>query len=255
MRNLRTKIMALSLASGLIGVLTWPAVPETYGAKTYDDCVALVAANPAQAEVEADRWAQEGGGTPALHCRALALLAQGARRRAAGLMVAIASDDRTLPDEVRSEILIEAGEVFLGLGELELGHSVAARALLLAQEPRAALTLSARLKAEQGDWLGAVNALDGALALGAPDADLLVLRASARLRLGDRVAARADLLWATEIAPDLASVWLERGALEEAGGDRDAARAAWLQAIDLDRDGAVGDTARLRLQRMDAGGN
>jgi tetratricopeptide (TPR) repeat protein len=255
MRDLRTKITILALAFGLIGALAGPAAPETYGAKTYDDCVALVAANPAQAEVEADRWAQEGGGTPALHCRALALLAQGAGRRAAELMVRIATDDRTLPDEVRSEILIEAGEIFLGLGELDFVRSIAARALLLAREPRAALTLSARLKAEQGNWLGAANDLDGALARGEPDAGLLVLRASARRRLGDRVAARADLLWATEIAPDLASAWLERGALEEAGGDRDAARAAWLKAIDLDRDGAVGDAARLRLQRMDAGGN
>lgn len=250
MRYLRTKITALSLTLGLIGVLTGPAAPETY-----DDCVALVAANPVKAEVEAELWAQEGGGTPAQHCRALALLAQGARHRAAGLMVEIASDDRTLPDEVRSEILVEAGEIFLGLGELELGRRVAARALLLAREPRAALTLSARLKAGQGDWKGAVNDLDGALALGAPVADLLVLRASARRHLGDRVAAQADLLWATEIDPELASIWLERGALEEANSDRDAARAAWLKAIELDRDGVIGDAARLRLQRMDTGGN
>ena len=83
-------------------------------------------------------------------------------------------------------------------------------------------------------------------------ASLLVLRASARLRLGERVAARADLLWATEIAPDLASVWLERGILEAATDNRDAARAAWLRAIELDRDGYVGDAAQLRLQRMEA---
>jgi hypothetical protein len=57
----------------------------------------------------------------------------------------------------------------------------------------------------------------------------------------------------------MASVWLERGVLEAAGdgGDasRDAARAAWLKAIELDRDGVVGEAARLRLQRMEAGGN
>jgi hypothetical protein len=50
-------------------------------------------------------------------------------------------------------------------------------------------------------------------------------------------------------------VWLERGALEEANSDRGAARSAWLKAIELDREGVVGDAARLRLQRMDAGGN
>jgi len=243
MDHLRMIIPAVLMA----GVLAGPAP-----AGTYDDCVALIATDPAKADLEAHRWAQAGGGTPARHCRALALLAQGAGRRAAELMVEIAADDRTLPDEVRSEMLIEAGEIYLGLGELALGHSVASRALLLAREPRPALALSARLKASRGDWQGAVNDLDGALARGEPDAGLLVLRASARLHLGERVAARADLLWATEIAPELAAVWLERGALEAASGARDAARAAWLRAIELDRDGVVGAAARLRLQTMEA---
>jgi tetratricopeptide (TPR) repeat protein len=247
MRHLRTIIPPLALVVGLIGASAGLAA-----AGPYDDCVALAGTDPARAEVEAQRWAQAGGGTPARHCRALALLAQGAGHRAAELMVAIAADDRTLPDEVRSEILIEAGEIYLGLDELARGHGVAARALLLAREPRAALTLSARLKAAEGDWQGAVNDLDGALARGEPDAGLLVLRASARLHLGEQVAARADLLWAAEIAPELASVWLERGALEALGGDRDAARAAWLRAIELDRNGIVGEAARLRLQTMDA---
>ncbi|MFQ5567407.1 MAG: hypothetical protein ACE5EU_13725, partial [Paracoccaceae bacterium] len=136
MRRLRTIIPVLALAVAIAG---------SAAAGPYDDCVALAGTDPARAEVEAQRWAQAGGGTPAQHCRALALLAQGAERRAAELMVAIAADDRTLPDEVRSEMLIEAGEIYLGLGELGLGREVASRALLLAREPRAALTLSARL--------------------------------------------------------------------------------------------------------------
>jgi len=58
---------------------------------------------------------------------------------------------------------------------------------------------------------------------------------------------------ASEIAPDLASVWLERGALEAASDAKDAARAAWLKAIELDRDGIIAEAAQLRLQRMEAG--
>ena len=253
MGDLRTIIPLLALVSAF--GLAWAGIGIGVGpaaAGTYDDCIAMVGSDPAQADIEAERWVQAGGGAPARHCRALALLAKGAERRAAELMVEIATDDRTLPDEVRSDMLVEAGQIYLGLGDLALGRSVASRALLLARAPRAALTLSARLKAAQADWQGAVNDLDGALARGEPDASLLVLRASARLRLGERVAARADLLWATEIAPDLASVWLERGVLEAATDNRDAARAAWLRAIELDRDGYVGDAARFRLQRMEA---
>lgn len=247
MRQLRMKIMVLAAATGISGLIA------PVQAEPYDDCIALVAADPARAEVEALRWVESGGAAPARHCRALALLAQGAERRAAGLIVEITTDDRTLPDAVRSDMLIEAGEIYLGLGEVSLGRSAAARALRMAREPRAALTLSARLNAREGKWNGAVSDLDDALADGEPDAELLVLRASARLHLGDRVAARGDLLRATEIAPELASVWLERGTLEAASDDRDAARAAWLKAIELDRDGIVAETARLRLQWMEAG--
>jgi Tfp pilus assembly protein PilF len=247
MRQLRMKIMILALAAGIFG----PGAAARV--ETYDDCIALVATDPARAGIEALRWVEDGGGAPARHCQALALLAQGADRRAAELIIEIATDDRTLPDEVRSEMLIEAGEIYLGLGEIALGRAAATRALPLASEPRAALTLSARLKAEQGDWRGAADDLDGALARGEPDAELLVLRASARLHLGELVAARGDLIWASEIAPDLASAWLERGTLEAASDAKDAARAAWLKAIELDRDGIIAEAARLRLQRMEAG--
>ncbi len=247
MRHLRTIIPTLAVTICIAG-------PATAG--PYDDCVALAGADPLRAEVEAQRWTQAGGGTPARHCRALALLARGAGRRAAELMVAIAADDRTLPDQVRADLLIEAGEIYLGLGELDLGRGVAARALLLGRESGAALALSARLKAAEGDWRGVVNDLDGALAQGSePDAGLLVLRARARVHLGQLVAARADLSRARDIPPNLASDWLERGALEAATDAADAARAAWLRAIELDREGAVGAAARLRLQSMAAGGS
>jgi tetratricopeptide (TPR) repeat protein len=217
--------------------------------------VALAKTDPARAEIEAQRWLQAGGGSPAQHCRALALLAQGAELSAAGLMVKIATEDRTLPDEVRSEMLLEAGEIYLGRHAVAEGKAAAEGALLLAQEPRPVLTLSARLKAEEEDWRGAARDLNVALARGEPDAELLVLRASARRQLGELPGAADDLRQAAKIAPDLPELWLERGALAADGGDRDAARADWLRAIELDREGAVGEAARLRIQLLEADGN
>jgi len=242
---MRTAIAVLALIAGAAGAAT----------DSYDDCVALAGTDPARAEVEAQRWERAGGGAAARHCRALALLAQGAEASAAGLMVEIATTDRTLPDEVRSEMLIEAGDIYLGLGAVALGQEAATQALRLSRDPRPALTLSARLKAEAENWQGAADDLDAALARGTPDAGLLVLRASARRHLGDRKAAAEDLRQAADIAPHLPSVWLERGALAAESGDADAARAAWLKAIELDRDGVVGEAARLRIQRLEAGGS
>ncbi len=167
-------------------------------------------------------------------------------------MIEIAADDRTLPERVRADLLVEAGEVFLDTGRLGLAEDAAERAILLIGPARTPMTLSARIKAERKNWKGAVEDLDQALAEGAPDADLLVLRASAKRRLGELVEARSDLIWAEELMHDLPSLWLERGSLAEQTGDRNAARAAWLKAIGLDREGPVGKAAQFRLQRMDA---
>lgn len=254
MRQLRRMIPVPALALAAVLATT----TQAGSVDSYEACLDLVSQNPALAESQAAEWARAGGGAAAGHCRALALMALGADLRAAELLVSIATDDRTLPERVRATLLVDAGELFLGLGRLDAGRAAAARALKLATDPRPALALSARLKAEAGDWQGAVGDLDGALASGPPDAELLALRASARLKLGDKVAARSDLLWATEIAPDSPAVWLERGALAEAEGDRDAARAAWLKAIELDPDGPDGpaaEAARLRIQTLEAGGN
>lgn len=220
----------------------------------YDSCVALIDKDPASAETEAGQWVAAGGGTPARHCRALALAAQGADRRAAELLSAIAADDRTLPGQVRAEMLVQAGELYLGLADIAAGRAAANGAMKLATDPRPVLVLSARLDAEAGDWQAAVGDLDRALARGEPEAEILVLRAAARLHLHQAVAARADLAWAEELAPASPSLWLEKGALAAAEGDRATARAAWLKAIELDEPGgAVAAAARLRLQKMDTG--
>lgn len=244
MRQMRGLIAALAFMGAMAG---------NAAAGPYDDCVALAEQDPARAEVEAQRWVQDGGGSPARHCLALALVGQGARLSGAGLMVEIATEDRTLPDEVRAEMLIEAGEIYLGEGAVALGQTAAAHALRLAKDPRPALSLAARLKAEAGDWQGAANDLDAALARGTPDAGLLVLRASARRHLGARDAADADLQRAADIAPHLPDLWLERGVLAAERGDTDAARAAWLRAIEFDREGIVGEAARLLIQRLESG--
>lgn len=246
------KLKTMKLNGAGLAVAIVLAASPALAVEDYDACVALVERDPARAEIEAGRWIAAGGGTPARHCRALALFAQGAERRAAGLLAEIAAEDRTLPGQVRAEMLVQAGEIHLGLADLAAARAAVERAMRVATDPRPVLVLSARLEAEAGNWQAAASALDHALARGEPDAEILVLRAAARQRLGQLVAARADLAWAEELAPDLPELWLEKGAVEAASGNRDAARAAWLKAIELDRDGPVAEAARLRLQRMEA---
>ncbi len=242
MRRLRTGIPVLAvLAAAPVGAV-----------ESYEACLELAGKDPVAAEREALVWEQAGGGAAAGHCRAIALAAMGADRAAAALLAKLAIDDRSLPDQVRAELLVEAGGLHLGSGDVKAAAEAADRALLLAPRDREALVLRSRVRAERQDWAGVLADLNAAVAVGKPDADTLTLRGAAKLRLGDPVGARADLIWATEIAPDAAPVWLERGTLEAANGNRDGARAAWLRAIELDREGPVSEAARLRLQEMEA---
>lgn len=251
--NHRMRMPVAVLAALFAAAATQPGRAQTGTAADYDACMALVAQDPAAAEWRAGRWAGAGGGAPALHCRAMALLAMGAEYRAAEQLVALAAD-RTLEDALRYEVLVEAGGLYLGLGDAKQARALADRAMELNANPAAALALSARARAEVDDWAGAVDDLDRALEKATPEAGMLVLRAAAKRHMGDLAGARADLARAEELSAETPDLWLERGAVEAAAGDRDAARAAWLRAIELDRDGPTGAAARLSLQRMDAAG-
>ena len=71
--------------------------------------------------------------------------------------------------------------------------------------------------------------------------------------LGNDIPARDDANFATELAPERAEAWLERGRIETKLGDKTRARGSLLRAIELGRDGKIGRAAQLALQRMEAG--
>jgi tetratricopeptide (TPR) repeat protein len=213
-----------------------------------------VAEAPGEAEAAAARWEAQGGGAAARHCRAMALEALGAERAAAGLLMEIAAEARALPDRARAEMVLQAGELFLRLGALDAAGRAAEEALGLTGRAPGALAFRARLGAERGDWRGALADLDAALEGRPGDPGLLVLRASAKRRLGRLVAAADDARWARELAPEDPEAWLETGTIRAARGDRPGARAAFLEAIRLAGDGPLARAARLRLQALEAGG-
>ena len=220
----------------------------------YDACVALVAADPRQAEIEAGDWARfGGGGAPARHCYALALIETGAPSRAIDELIGIAMEEPDLGDPERADILGQAGNLLMQEGDAVTANVVAGQALRLDAANPAALALRARLKLEAGEPRAAIRDLNAALQ-GRPAAvDFLLLRASAYRQLGQYVQARDDASFASENAPEDAEVWLERGLAEAGLDDRPAARKSFLEAISLDREGLIGKSAQRALQRMDAG--
>ncbi|MDT8344061.1 MAG: hypothetical protein RQ752_06475 [Thermohalobaculum sp.] len=244
MRGARAAILGAALVAG---------AGQAGAVEDYDACLALVAENPGRAEAEAADWANFGGGPAAEHCRAMALAALGATRNAAGRLAMLGTDGGDLPDATRAEILVQAAGLYLDLQEIEAGLAVTEQALRLDRSAEA-LTMRARLRAAAGQYGAALGDLDAAIETGGPTADRIMLRASARRREGRLVEARQDVAWALELSPGLPVAWLELGEIEAAAGARNAARDAFLMAIELDPGGDIAASARLSLQRMEAGG-
>lgn len=223
----------------------------------YDACVGLIATDAQQALREATGWANFGGGAAARHCRALALVATGAGSQAIDELLGIAAEEPDLTPQARAAVLAQAGEMLMDEGDMVTARAVSAQALTLAPTEPDAVALGASLRLAEGDAAGAKAMLDAALAGwnagAAPSPRLLVLRAAADRALGRMAAAREDAVRATELAPGMASAWLERGRVAVRIGDKDDARSALLRAVELDQNGEVGATARLVIQRMEAG--
>ena len=219
----------------------------------YDACIDLIAADPRQAEVEAGEWARFGGGAPARHCYALALVVTGAPSRAIDELLGIAAEEPDLEDPERADILGQAGNLLVQEGDMVTANVVAAQALRMDAKNPTALALRARLKLDAGEPRAAIRDLDAALQARPGVVDFLILRSTAHRQLSQFVEARDDAAFASEQAPNDAQVWLERGLAESALNDKVAARDSFLEAIALDREGLVGKSAQRALQRMDAG--
>lgn len=220
----------------------------------YDDCIAMIEADPATAEQAAGDWARfGGGGAAARHCYALALTAIGAPMRAADELLGIAAEEPDLSDPARADILVQAGDLLIENGDTVTAMIVAENAIRLTPKGAGALGLRASVRLQGRSFNAALADLNKALSAAPERPRLLMLRAATYRQLGELIAARDDARFASELAPDDPRAWLERGRIEARMDDREFARRSLLRAIDLDREGKIGKTAQNVLQRMEAG--
>lgn len=210
---------ALCLVFAAIAVL--PARADD-GSAHYGRCMDLAGRDAAAALADATAWSKVGGGAPAGHCAARALVGLRRYGEAAARLDALARAPAT-PAGMRGEIFAQAGNAWL-----LAGNGAKAVASL-----RAALTLSAgdadlfadlgRADAMLRNWKDAVLDLNAAINL-RRSPDLLVLRASAHRALREYRPALADLNAALAIQPGDPDALMERGLLRRDLGDVGGAR-------------------------------
>jgi len=214
----------------------------------YRSCLSASNLNPASALTDAEAWEKVGGGVPAQHCAALALVNLKHYAEAAARLDHVAAD-RGVPDmSFRIELYDQAGNAWLLAGDG--AHAV--------QSFQAALALSAgdadlfadlaRAQAMRHDWHEVDLDLNAALQLSPHRADLLVLRASARRALEHYAEARSDIETALKLKPGDSDALVESGLLRKQLGDLGGARRDFQTALKT----ATGETAAQAKENLQA---
>lgn len=220
-------------------------------AARYANCMDLIELDADQALEQAQTWADLGGGDPARHCAAVALLRLGHHAAAGEELEALAASLEQSFAFLQIPILIQAGQAWFLAEDLDRAYAIQTTAL--AREPNNADLLVDRsmTAAAVGDFDGAVSDLSRAQANAPQRPDILVLRASAYRYLDQRGRAMADVERALAMDPGNAEGYLERGNLRRLDGDDDGARNDWVEAASRAPDSATAAAAQANLAKLD----
>ena len=217
----------------------------------YEACLTLTRREPEKAFESALAWRDSGGGFPARHCVALALVAMKKYDHAALTLEELAEDMQAAGSDLVVSVLTQAANVWLLAEEYERANAVATTGLGIEPENINLLIDRSRILARVGDYKRAFDDLDLALKLDPARADALTFRAAAWRQLGDDVRALEDVELALSLEPDLADALIERGILYQKSGKTDLARTDWLRVLELVPNSPAGDEARRHLEAID----
>ncbi|NWG46861.1 MAG: tetratricopeptide repeat protein [Alphaproteobacteria bacterium] len=260
MRHSLALILGALILAGPAPLLAQGVSGEDYGVITgpglYRTCLERLASDPDGAFDMASEWRDRGGGVPARHCTALALIELGHPGEGAARLDELASDPGAGGAVLRAEILAQAGNAWLMEGEAgrAINSLTTAMGLEVGPETLALLTFDrGRAYALSGEFAEAAEDFTAVLALHPRFVEALVLRANALRAVGDFVRAREDVVAALTLAPEDPHALFEKGALDYLQGDTVSARTALVRSLALAPDGAVADAARAVLEKIEHG--
>lgn len=227
-------------------------------AAQYRACLQKVSVNADAAYDQALEWRDRGGGTPAAHCAALALVALGKHGEAATRLQALAETPGGRG--MAQQLLGQAGNAWLLAGQPGNAYNAFSAALnTFANAPDKGaspeqvdlLIDRAQALAALNRWEAAETDLSKALSLDPENGPAYVFRASARRMQEKLDAALEDLQLALALSPKDAAALLERGVIYRLKQKPDQARADWLAAIAAGPEGETANTARRNLEMLD----
>lgn len=216
----------------------------------YRACLHLARTKPEDGWEEAIAWGSLGGGEPARHCAAVALIGLGKLEEAAKRLETLASLSRAT-ETLRAEMLAQAAQAWLQAGQVERALADLDTGLTLAPNHPDLLLDKAVAYAQAAHYAKAVETLTTLLKAQPNRVEAMVLRASAYRYLDKLELAKEDIARALVLEPDVPDALLERGMIRRLEDNTAGAREDWLKAINAAPDSAAADTARRNLELMD----
>ncbi len=229
-----------------------PVPPRISEGPEYDRCLAMLDTDPAGAHAFADAWFATGGGEGAVHCRALADVAQGDADVGAEALDKLAGSSKA-PAAARAAVYGQAGQAWLMARDPDRAVASATLALTLTPDDPDLLIDRSIAAANLERYQDALDDLTRALDLDPRRPDALVFRSATWRHLNQPDLARDDIDRAIAQDPDNPDALLERGILRQRRGEREGARQDWERAIQLAPDTATADLAQQNLQLLEAG--
>lgn len=229
-----------------------PHPPRVATDPAYEACMALLPEDPAAALAMADAWPRQADPEAGLHCRAMAVIAQGSLPEGAAMLERIGRGS-TAAAVARAMVLGQAADVRLQANDGAAAMQDASDALALAPDDPALLMRRAEAAGLLGRHAVAITDLTQVLAQDGTRSDALVARAVAFRQSDQMDKARADIDRALTLSPEDPEALLERGILRQRQGNVAGARADWERVLRLDPDSLAADLAEQNLALLAAG--
>ncbi len=217
----------------------------------YRACLELADSDPEKAYDTATAWVEEAQSTTANHCLAMALMKLGKFEESGILLTGMAASMPNAPKNVRAELLVQAGEVYLLAKQPDGALKVLEQARQLSPEDPGILADQGRAYLLGSKWARANEVLSQALSLEPTQAGFWSLRATARRQTKQIKAAEEDIETALALDENSPDIWLERGLIDIAKSDKPKARKNLLRAIQIDEKSPVAEQARAAIEAMD----
>jgi tetratricopeptide (TPR) repeat protein len=217
----------------------------------YEDCMAQAQRAPADGYETALAWDGQGGGDPARHCAAVALIGLGKYQEAADKLESLGTGLAAKQPQLAAELFAQAGQAWTSANQPARALAVQNAGLKLAPDDVDLLVDRAFTQRSLNEFAKALDDLNKAATLDPKRSDILTYRASAYRLLNRLPEARADADAALALDPKNAEALLERGIIRRLTDDAAGARADWLQVVELAAGTPAGDLAKANLEKLD----